>query len=84
MALDYTAYQLTWQIEEATRQSSNRMCQQQQHPLQSGPVSAMVHGDLYYRFACENKTAANAEVSECWLDIPLQGEGFVNEETRNF
>ena len=53
MALDYTAYQLTWQIEEATRQSSNRMCQK--HPLQSGLVAiqlgvfAMVHGDLYYR-----------------------------------
>ncbi|MCP3664700.1 MAG: hypothetical protein GY696_19780, partial [Gammaproteobacteria bacterium] len=70
MAGDFTAYQLTWQIEEATRQSSNRMCQQQQHPLQSGPLAiqpgvfAMVHGNLYYRFACENKTAVNAEVSE--------------------
>ena len=53
------------------------MCQQQQDPLQNGPVAvqlglfAMVHSNLYYQFACKNKTAAIAEVSKCWLDIPL-------------
>ena len=36
VALDYMAYQLTRQIEEAIQQSSNRMCQQQQDPLQNG------------------------------------------------
>ena len=28
-----------------------------------------------------NKTAAIAEVSECWLDITLQGGGFVNPQS---
>ncbi len=40
VALDYMAYQLTKQIEEAIQQS--RMCQQQQDPLQNGLVAIML------------------------------------------
>ncbi|MCP3664271.1 MAG: hypothetical protein GY696_17565 [Gammaproteobacteria bacterium] len=58
----------------------------QQDPLQNRPVAvqlgmfAMVHNNLYYWFACENKVAANTKISYCWLDIPLQGGVFVNTQ----
>ena len=38
LALDYTAYQLTKQIEGATWAASTTICQQQQDPLQNEPV----------------------------------------------
>ena len=81
LALDYTAYQLTRQIKTATQAASTRICQQQQDPLQNEPVQvrpgefALIHGDVYHRFQCINKTFEIEEVSDCWLDIPMKGGG---------
>ncbi|MCP3662299.1 MAG: hypothetical protein GY696_07350 [Gammaproteobacteria bacterium] len=74
MALDYTPYQLT-------QAASTQIFQQHKDTLQNKPVQiqpgefAFIHGDVYHRFQCPNKTAEIKLVADCWLDISIQGEG---------
>lgn len=39
-------------------------------------------GDLYLIFECEDKVAKLREENQCYTDIPIQPEGFVNPRTR--
>lgn len=41
-------------------------------------------GDVFYIFACQNRTARIREMDNCYTDIPIEPEGFVNPVTRQF
>ena len=45
-------------------------------------TSAKVKGDLLMTFKCKSQTAKLRMTPECYEDIPIQEEGFVNPETR--
>ena len=82
VALEYTAYQLSRQIEAVTQTAGARVCKQQHETLDSTPIQpgvfGLVHGDMYYKFSCPNKMAEILELEDCWTDIPIRGGGFVS------
>ncbi|MCP4054030.1 MAG: hypothetical protein GY739_13365, partial [Mesoflavibacter sp.] len=84
MALEYAVYQLSRQIEVATQTAGSKLCKQQHELWDNLPTAlepglfSMVHGDVYYRFSCPNKTAKILEDQNCWMDVPISGGGFVS------
>ncbi|MCP3661237.1 MAG: hypothetical protein GY696_01880 [Gammaproteobacteria bacterium] len=78
VALEYMAFQLKRQFEEATRRAGAGLCKQQQVNLENTPAQiqpgsfGLAHGGLYYKFSCQNRTAESLELKDCWTDFVCQ------------
>ena len=88
--LNYVSYQLEREVERQKKSTIEQICKEQRHianedmePLKlENNQYGIRKGDVYFVFSCEVKTAKIAELSSCYMDIPIEQGKFVKRESK--